>query len=215
MNKIKIFSIIFIVSFLSSNVVFAQRNFNVEFDVKAGNYLFNSNKLYFFDDGIDCYLTNVCNDIDTVFENTAVDFKVTKDTVIKAQSYMYTDNYEYMYVRLNKKEGWLRADIPLEKSEEVFLKRFLPSHVFDMLSCYVQIIPFKNNSCVFVSNADDWYIANIKRKKIEHIGTKGGRLEACQMLFSKNCVKCYIDMGWGQDVWFDENGKKIKQKPHH
>ncbi|MBN2893216.1 MAG: hypothetical protein JXL97_15200 [Bacteroidales bacterium] len=190
----------------------AQRNFKTPFEIKAGSYLFNSTSVFFFDDGIDCYLSGICNDIDTVFENSSVNFKISNDTIVKVQAYLYTDNYEYMYVKLNKSEGWLRADVPLDKEEEVFLKRYLLSANFESLSCYVEVIPFKDTEKVFVSTTDDWYIANIKRKRAEFIGTKGGRLEACQMVFPKNCVKCYIDLGWGEERWYDENGKERKMK---
>lgn len=212
MRKIIQFSTSLLLILIITNASFGQRNYRVQFEVKPGTYFFNTKMLYFFDDGIDCYLSDICGNIDTVYENSAVDFKITKDTVLKVQAYLYTDEYEYMYVKLNNNEGWLRADIPLEKDEEVFLKRYLLSPNFDPLSCYVEVIPFKETEKVFISTTDDWYIANIKKKRSDLIGTKGGRLEACMMLFQKNCVKCYIDLGWGQEVWYDDNGKKFKVK---
>lgn len=210
MKKIK-FSLVFLlfVVFMSQNI-FGQRYFKTQFDVKSGTYYFNSNNLFFFDDGIDCYLSGVCHDIDTIFENSAEQIKISQDSVVKARAYLFTDEYEYMYIKLNKEEGWLRAEIPLDKEEKVFFKRYLLSANFAPFSCYVEVIPFKNTEKVFLSTTDDWYVGNINQKEAEKIGTKGGRLEACKMIFPKNCVKCYIDLGWGQEVWYDENGKKKK-----
>ena len=208
MKKINIFVLLLsLIVFLSTNI-YAQRNYHASFEIKSGSYFFNTKSLYFFDAGIDCYLFNKCVDVDTVFENTASKITIATDTVVKVQAYLYTDTYEYMYVELNKKEGWVRADIPLEEDEEIFLKRYLLSSNFESYCCYVEIIPFKKEQKIFISTTDDWYIANLNKKKSESIGTKRGRLEACKMIFSKNCVKCYIDLGWGQEIWYDDDGRK-------
>ncbi len=195
--------------FISS---YAQKNYRETFEIKAGTYLFNYENLYFFDDGIKCYLTKICRDIDTVYENKSINVKIKNDTVIKVQAYLFTDNYEYMYVKMGKNEGWLRAEIPLDPETKVFFERYLLSAYFESHSCYVEVIPFKTPSKVFMSTTDEWFIANLSRKNAEVIGSKGGRLEACQMVFSKNCVKCYIGLGWGEEVWYDENAKKKKVK---
>jgi len=190
----------------------AQRSYKQTITLKTGEYLFNSTDLYFFDDGIDCYLLKKCNDIDTVFSNNAQTLKVSKDSTIKYQAYLFTDNYEYVYAKINVKEGWLRVDVPINSSAKDFIKSMLLSVNYDSYSSYIEIVPFKNPKQVFVSTTDYWNILDLDKLTSVQIGSKGGRLEACQMIYPKNCVKCYIDLGWGQEVIYDAKGRKKKVK---
>ncbi len=188
------------------------QNYKLNLMLKPGDYLFNTKDSYFFDDGIDCYLHNQCNDIDTVYENSAVKLHVTKDSVLKYSAYLFTDEYEYVYTKINKVEGWLRVDVPITGEQKEFLKKYLTSKFFKEYTCYVEVVPFKNPNQIFISTTDYWYIGNLNKLSATEIGTKGGRLEACKMVYPKNCVKCYIDLGWGQEVWYDSNGRKKKVK---
>ncbi len=211
----KIFSFflpVILVIFVFSANSYSQKpsKFRLSGTIPAGTYLFNHKALYFFDDGIDCYLLKQCNDIDSVFEASAEKVVFTKDTTIKYLAYLFTDNYEYMYVSINKKEGWLRANVPMDLKQKNFLKKFSFSPNYPRYATYVEIIPFKTTYKVFISDAEDWYIGDLNAFKIQKIGTKGGRLEACQMIFKKNCVMCYIDLSWGEYLWFDEDGRKCK-----
>jgi hypothetical protein len=205
----KFFSVLALLLFIGATG-YAQKNYMLKMTLHKGQYLFNTTDLYFFDDGIDCYLIQKCRDVDTVFSDRAIKVNVSKDSTIKYQAYLFTDTYEYVYTKINKTEGWLRVDLPLTDPEKNFLKAYLKSTHFKPYSCYVEIIPFKNENKIFISTQDDWYIGNLLKLSAKQIGTKGGRLEACQMVYSKNCVKCYIDLGWGQEVWYDQNGKKKK-----
>lgn len=206
-------SILLLLVILSASFVSNAQKFNKQdLVLKPGEYLFNSVDLYFFDDGINCYLFQKCRDIDTVFENKAKTIKVTADSIIKFQAYLFTDTFEYVYAKINKVEGWVRVSIPIMDSKKNFLKSFLKSPNYELYSSYVEIVPFKNNTDIFISNTDNWYIANLNNFKTTKIGTKGGRLEACQMIYPKNCVKCYIDLGWGENVWYDHNGRKTNKK---
>ena len=190
----------------------AQKNFRLEQTIKPGEYYFNTTDLYFFDDGINCYLLHKCNDLDSVFDTNAEVIKVTKDQEVSYQAYLFTDNYEYIYTRFQDEVGWMRIDIDLEKDKKEFLKTFLNCDLYKPFSQYVEVVPFKEKDKVFVSNAVDWYILNLSTKKSVKIGTKKGKFQACQMLYPKNCVKCYIDLGWGEEIYFDSNGKKKKVK---
>ncbi len=182
--------------------------------LKPGKYLFNTQDLYFFDTGINCYLFKMCPDIDTIFESSAQTIEIDKPTQVKYQAYLFTDNYEYLFVQINKQQGWIRTSIPIEQHKKDFLRAFLVSRFGEpRRTCYVEVIPFKNPNKVFLSTTDDWYIGDIETHSISQIGTKGGRLEACRMLFNKNCVECYIDLGWGETLMFDENGKRCGKKP--
>ncbi len=180
--------------------------------LQPGEYLLNTEDLYFFDTGINCYLFKICPDLDSVFEVKAEKLKIDKPKTIKYQAYLFTDNYEYIYVQIGKKEGWIRYQVPIEEYKKAFLKGFMVSRFGEpKKTSYVEVIPFKDPNKVFVSSTDDWFIGDLETKSITQIGTKGGRLEACQMLFNKNCVECYIDLGWGHTVMFDQNGKKCKK----
>ncbi len=202
--------LLFIVfTFLDAN---AQKANKKTMSIKPGEYLFNTTDLYFFDDGIDCYLLKKCRDVDTVFENKAETLKVSADTNIKYQAYLFTDTYEYVYTKIKKKQGWLRISIPLTIAEKKYFKSFIASPNYESYSCYVEVIPFKKWKNVFISNTDNWFISDLNNFKTTKIGTKGGRLEACQMVYSKNCVKCYIDLGWGENVWYNSKGKKTRTK---
>jgi len=207
--KTSIFLFLLILLAVSSE---AQRNFRQEITLEPGEYLFNFTDLYFFDDGIDCYLLQKCRDVDTVFSNQAQKIVVSTDSAIKYQAYLFTDNYDYVYTKINQHEGWMRVNFPISDKERIFLTKYLKSDHFEPFSSFVEIIPFKNDRQIFISTTDDWYIANLDNFKINNIGTKGGRLVACRMVFPKNCVKCYIDIGWGQNVWYDSKGRKIKTK---
>ncbi|MBN2663819.1 MAG: hypothetical protein JXR68_09240 [Bacteroidales bacterium] len=209
MKKINFFSIL-VLLLLFSFSSFAQRNFKQTLTINAGSYLINTVDLYFFDDGINCYLLNECNDIDTVFEGNAKNLVVTKDSIIKYQAYLFTDTYEYVYTKIGKNEGWLRVEIPMPSNQKDFIKSMLLTLNYEDFSSYVEVIPFKKPHQVFISTTDFWYIADLTRLKSTQIGSKGGRLEACQMIFPKNCVKCYIDLGWGQEVFYDSKGNKKK-----
>ena len=187
--------------------------FRWEFSLEPGQYLFNTQDLYFFDTGINCYLFKYCPDLDSIFEAKADTLTISKTTNVKYQAYLFTDNYEYLYIQIGKQEGWIRHDIPIEEYKKAFLKGFLVSRFGEpRRTSYVEVIPFKDPNKVFVSSTDDWFIGNLENKSITQIGTKGGRLEACQMIFNKNCVECYIDLGWGHTVQFDENGNKCTRK---
>ncbi len=187
--------------------------FRWEFTLEPGQYLFNSQDLYFFDTGINCYLFKYCPDLDSIFEATADTLVISKARNVKYQAYLFTDNYEYIFVQIDKKQGWIRHPIPIEEYKKAFLKGFLVSRFGEpRRTSYVEVIPFKNPNKVFVSSTDDWFIGNLENKSVVQIGTKGGRLEACQMIFNKNCVECYIDLGWGHTVQFDENGSKCSKK---
>lgn len=211
MKKIKIFLPVMLFLLISLSG-FSQRNFKQALNISAGKYLFNIVDLYFFDDGIDCYLLNDCNDIDTVFERNAKNIIITKDSTIKYQAYLFTDTYEYVYTKIGKTEGWLRVEIPLASSQKDFLKSMLLTLNYEDYSSYVEVIPFKKPHQVFISTTDFWYIADLSKFKSVQIGSKGGRLEACQMVYPKNCVKCYIDLGWGQEIFYDSKGNKKKIK---
>lgn len=181
--------------------------------LKPGKYLFNSTDLYFFDTGVNCYLFKVCPDIDSLFEASAKTITINRPTEIKYQAYLFTDNYEYLFVEYNKTQGWIRTEVPIAQHKKDFLKAFLVSRFGEpKRTCYVEVIPFKDPNKVFLSTTDDWYIGDIELHTISQIGTKGGRLEACRMLFNKNCVECYIDLGWGETLMFDQNGKRCKRK---
>ncbi len=180
--------------------------------LQPGEYLLNTEDLYFFDTGINCYLFKICPDLDSLFEIKAEKIIIDKQKTIKYQAYLFTDNYEYVYVQIGKKEGWIRHPVPIEEYKKAFLKGFLVSRFGEpKKTSYVEVIPFKDPNKVFVSSTDDWFIGDLETKSITQIGTKGGRLEACQMLFNKNCVECYIDLGWGHTIMFDQNGKKCKK----
>ncbi len=203
---------------LISSIGFSQKKFlskHVKFrhsmHITAGTYYFNDVSLYFFDDGIDCYLLKKCNAIDSVYLSTAKKIIFTSDTIVHYQAYLFTKNYEYLYISIGKREGWLRTQVPITQEQKNFLKKFVYSTNYPLYASYAEIIPFKNPQKVFISDADDWYIADLEKFKVIKIGTKGGRLEACQMLFKKNCVMCYIDLGWGQYLYYDENGKKCRK----
>jgi hypothetical protein len=181
--------------------------------IEPGQYLFNSSDLYFFDTGINCYLFKICPDIDSIFEASAQTVTFDKTTEIKYQAYLFTDNYEYLFVQIDKQQGWIRYPVPIAQHQKDFLKAFLVSRFGEpKRTCYVEVVPFKDPNKVFLSTTDDWYIGNIENHSISQIGTKGGRLEACRMLFHKNCVECYIDLGWGETLLFDENGKRCTKK---
>jgi len=211
----KINSLFIIVFFLTLSLSgFSQRLFKQSMNMPAGDYLFNTDDLYFFDDGIDCYLLGDCNDVDTVFENGSTVLHVEQDSSIKYQAYLFTDTYEYVYTKIDRKEGWLRIDVDLPDNRKDFVKAMLSTLNYDSKSCYVEVIPFKRNHRVFVSTTDFWYIADLKHLKNVQIGSKGGRLEACKMVYRKNCVQCYIDLGWGEEVWYDSKGKKISKRFH-
>lgn len=207
-NIFLLFTLFLLISFSS----FAQRSFKQTLNIAAGTYLINTSDLYFFDDGIDCYLLNDCNDIDTVFERNAKNLVITKDSTIKYQAYLFTDTYEYVYTKTGKTEGWLRVEVPMASNQKDFIKSMLLTLNFEDYSSYVEVIPFKKPHQVFISTTDFWYIADLTRLKSVQIGSKGGRLEACQMVYPKNCVKCYIDLGWGQEVFYDSKGNKKKIK---
>ncbi len=186
-------------------------NFRWEMTLQPGEYLFNSTETYFFDTGVNCYLFKVCPDIDSVFESTATKIKITKPQTVKYQAYLFTDDYEYVFVQYGRQQGWLRVEAPIEKHKKDFLKAFLVSRFGEpRRTCYVEVVPFKDPDKVFISTTDDWYIGNIDVHSVSQIGTKGGRLEACRMLFHKNCVECYIDLGWGEVIMFDQEGKRCQ-----
>jgi hypothetical protein len=210
MKKIIFISAIMFAFLLSANSVFSQKSQKQTLTLKPGTYLMNTTDLYFFDDGINCYLMKKCRDVDTVFENKAKKLIITKDSVIKYQAYLFTDTYEYVYTKIGDNDCWIRAEIPITNEQKVFFKRLLLSPNYEPYSAYVEAIPFKDPYDVFISTTDDWYISNLNTLNYEKIGTKGGRLEDCTMYYPKNCVKCYIDLGWGQEVWYDSKGKKIK-----
>ncbi len=181
--------------------------------LQPGKYLFNTQDIYFFDTGINCYLFKMCPDLDSLFEKGADTVVFTKPTQLKYQAYLFTDNYEYMFVQIGRKQGWIRASIPIAQHKKDFLRAFLVSRFGEPIrTCYVEVIPFKDPDKVFMSTTDDWYIGNIETRSITQIGTKGGRLEACRMLFHKNCVECYIDIGWGETLHFNEDGKKTDKR---
>mgnify|MGYP005839803095 CR=1 FL=1 len=191
---------------------FSQKNNKIDQTVKTGEYLYNTDDLYFFDVGINCYLKNICKDIDSVYETTAQKVKFSKDTTIKVLSYLITDNYQYVYTNINKHNCWLRTKISYTEQQLAFLKVFLKSEHYDIYSTYVQVIPFKNPDQVFLSTTDDWYICDISNFNNTKIGTKGGRVQDCQMVYNKDCVKCNIVMGWEEEIWYNSEGKKINKK---
>ncbi len=192
----------------SSNRNLKPNKFRWKVELKQGEYLYNTQELYFFDTSFDCYLYDKCSDIDSIFDGSAKTLKITNDTTLKFQAYLFTDNYEYMFVTIGKQQAWIRAKIPLEETEKTFLLKYLHSDNKPSYVQYVEVIPFKKEEKIFVSCYNSWYIINLKKKRSQQIGSKGGRLEACRMLFSKNCVECYIDLGWGDTFIFDEDGKK-------
>ena len=215
MKKNIFISIIVAVVLLSSCSVFDKSRSNLKpnkfrwtVDLKQGEYLYNTEELYFFDTSFDCYLYDKCTDIDSIFGSSAKTLKITNDTILKFQAYLFTDTYEYMYVTINKQQTWIRYEIPLEKDNKLFLSKYLHSDDKPAYVQYVEVIPFKTEDKIFVSCYNSWYIINLKKKRSQQIGSKGGRLEACRMLFPKNCVECYIDLGWGETVIFDEDGNK-------
>lgn len=211
MKKTKLIFIFLSLTFILSSAT-AQKRFKNPINFKSGTYYFNSTELYFFDDGINCYLFDKCRDIDSVFLNSAKNIKFAKDTLLKIEAYLFTDNYEYVSVIINDKIGWLQTEVPMDVDKKDFLKKFLKSPHYKSKSTYVEVIPFKDPQKIFISTTDDWFIGDIERKSIEYIGTKGGRFEACQMVKPKDCVKCYIDLGYGQEVWYKSDGKKKKVK---
>lgn len=211
MKKIRVLFIVGIL-LVTSFSAFSQRTFRQSMVLKPGSYEFNSVDLYFFDDGIDCYLLKECNDIDTVFDGNSHPVNVSQDSTIKYQAYLFTDTYEYVYTKIDKVEGWLRVEVPLAQNKKDFIKTMLLTLNYEDYSSYVEVIPFKKAHQVFVSTTDYWYIADLNRLKNTQIGSKGGRLEACKMVYPKNCVKCYIDLGWGQEVFYDSKGNKKKMK---
>lgn len=190
----------------------AQKNFRLKQTIKPGTYYFNTKDLYFFDDGINCYLLHHCRDIDSVFESNAETIEIKSETEVSYQAYVFTDNYEYIYTNYENKLGWLRVNVDIEESQKEFLKKYLACKLYKAPSQFVEVIPFKTKDKVFLTNAEDWYIINLTTQKAVNIGTKRGGFQACQMYFPKNCVKCYIDLGWGEEIYFNENGKKIKVK---
>jgi len=216
----KLLALVFLIGFLLSSYTITDSKNNLNSNqfrwtvtLQPGEYLFNSYDLYFFDTGINCYLFKMCPDIDSIFEAKAETLRFDKPVVLKYQAYLFTDDYEYMFVSYNKTEGWIRAPIPIEQHKKDFLRAFLVSRFGEpRRTCYVEVIPFKDPDKVFLSTTDDWYIGNIETHSISQIGTKGGRLEACRMVFNKNCVECYIDLGWGQTLLFNEDGKRSDKK---
>jgi len=211
MKKSKFIFIFLSLLFIIASVN-AQKKFKNPINFKSGTYFFNCSELYFFDDGINCYLFNKCRDIDSVFLNAAKKIKITKDTLMKIEGYLFTDTYEYVSVTINGKNGWLQTEVPMDVDKKDFLKKFLKSPHYEYKSTYVEVIPFNDPQKIFISTTDDWFIGDIERKSIEYIGTKGGRFEACQMVKAKDCVKCYIDLGYGQELWYKSDGKKKKVK---
>lgn len=173
-----------------------------------GEYIYNTEDLYFFDAGVNCYLYDKCADLDSVFDSNGKTLKVTADTTLKYQAYLFTDDYEYLFVTIGKQQAWIRADVPIHASDKSFLKKFLHTDLKPSKVQYVDVIPFKDKQKLFISSYDSWHIVNLNKKTTKQIGTKGGRLEACRMVFPKDCVECYIDLGWGETVIFDDNGKK-------
>ena len=219
LKKIILFIPLFL--FLESFIPVSEKNyqlvgsgqFRFELILEPGSYLLNTQDLYFFDTGINCYLLKYCPDIDSIFEAKADTLIIEKERTVKYQAYLFSDDYEYIFIQIDKKQGWIRYTVPVEEYKKAFLKGFLVSRFGEpRKTSYVEVIPFKNKDKVFVSSTDDWFIGNLENKSITQIGTKGGRLEACQMIFNKNCVECYIDLGWGHTILFDENGNKCKKK---
>ncbi len=177
-------------------------------NLKQGEYVYNTEELYFFDTSFDCYLYDKCTDIDSIFDGSSKTLKITNDTTLKFQAYLFTDSYEYMFVTIGKQQAWIRHEIDIEKDDKIFLSKYLHSEDKPSYVQYVEVIPFKTEDKIFVSCYNSWYIINLKKKRSQQIGSKGGRLEACRMLFPKNCIECYIDLGWGETVIFDEDGNK-------
>lgn len=203
---------ILIILIVAAFGLYSQKNNKIDLTIKAGEYIYNKEDLYFFDVGINCYLKNLCKDIDSVYETTALKIKFSKDTTIKVLSYLITDNYEYVYTNINKQNCWLRAKSSYSEQQIDFLKVFLKSEHYEIYTTYVQVIPFKNPDQVFLSTADDWYICDITNFNNTKIGTKGGRVQDCQMIYNKDCVKCNIVMGWEEEIWYNNEGKKVKNK---
>lgn len=201
---------LFVLLIINNLIVFSQKINKFDTEIKAGNYLINTTDLYFFDVGINCYLKNICNDIDSVFQINSENLYIKKDTIVKVISIVFTDNYEYLYIKHKKDYGWLRAPSMLSEREKNFLRIFLQSPHYDIFTCYVQVIPFKNKQRLFLSTTDDWYICDLETFKTTKIGTKGGRVQDCQMVYSKDCVKCIITMGWEEEIYYNSEGVKIK-----
>ncbi len=214
-NKILLSITVLLLVFFTSCSIFNNSDNNLKSNkfrwkvkLTKGKYIYNTEDLYFFDSSFDCYMYNKCFDIDSLYETSSKSLKVSKDTTIKFQAYLFTDNYEYMFVTINKKHCWIRAEIPIDEASKIFLKKYLHSSTKPTFVNYVEVIPFKTNEKIFVSCYDSWHIIDIDKKISKQIGSKGGRLEACRMLFPKNCVECYIDLGWGETVYYDEDGEK-------
>ena len=184
--------------------------FKWDVTLEKGEYIYNDLELYFFDPGMNCILYDKCPDLDTVFENSSKKIVIEENTTLKYQAYLFTDNYEYLFVLLNKEKVWIRTEIPIPDKTKIFLKEFLNEGSKPMHSHYVEIIPFKESNNAFISATNDWFIVNLKKQKTKKIGTKKNSFEVCRMVYKKNCVECYINLGWGETIWFDENGKKKK-----
>ncbi len=161
---------------------------------------------------------SLCNTLhfDKCFSNKAVSIECPPE--ISFGSYILSDKFEYLHIRIKKQKGWIRYPLPDYIEHKSFLKQFLKvkgngfllvSHFKNPDKVFVQYIPlFKYPGISSGPVARYGYIIDLKIRKVKR------RIFAIYvgLNFNKDCIVISRRDPFYLEI-IDSEGKTIKKIP--
>lgn len=150
--------------------------------------------------------------IDSLFSVTSDSLVLSQQTTLEYGAYLLTAKQHYLFAKLNgQNKVWICTKPKLASEQLQFLRSLMNYDYasFKSKTPFILVYPFEDTSKAIGVTAGNILAINLDMATFKSLDRIGGRLEGCRMDRSANCFRCSIDLGFGEEVAFDENGNEL------
>ena len=160
----------------------------------------NSGTYNFIDEKSSSYVSGF-KQFDNEFRQNSIELSISKNTVITYSEYIITDKFEYFYVSIGERKGWIKCNLPTDKKKIDYLKGFISG------STDIEVFPFNSGTYALISGNTEQYIVNLDNKQITW--TRGSYYESPRVNIDSDTLICGGDLS-STTYEFSKDGKLIR-----
>ena len=185
-----------------------------DIELRSGEYLFFEGK--YFPKHEEYRLKPELYIPDEYFLKVATKIKISNQQT-RWGKFFITSISEYLYIEINGKLGWIKANIPYPKDDIIYLRNILykqnpkrSNETFEKLFIqynYIEVTPFKDKNYILVNSDESDFVLNLKTKEVTW--QSGGYFEGAYIDAETDYLKASGDLLGGQYT-FDKNGNEVK-----
>ncbi|WBW95198.1 hypothetical protein [Oceanirhabdus sp. W0125-5] len=178
-----------------------------ELNLKSGNYKFMKSKDSPF---FECSHLEEAYNKDKEFSEKSKTVYL-EDTTIKYGKYLFTQNEEYIYTKIDNEFGWIKYKVPINEEYKKYIQEFFISKSSSKKVRFIIALPFNESNFVLIDEGiedSNQYILDLKSEKITW--TRGNYYESPHINFETDMLECGGDLSRTTFI-FNKFGKLIEE----